>query len=80
MHPGKRLQQDHPKSQSLQRIQNPEPQPETARDECPGLITSSPREVQTSTRDTPPDLGPARGSKAAGEDGEDPAVGFGESA
>lgn len=79
MQPCQCLQQDHPKSDPLQGIQHAEPQPQTARDEgaC-GVAAACPGEVEAGARDAPPDLGPAGGAEAAGEDGEDPTVGFGE--
>lgn len=78
MHPRQCLQQNHTEAYSLQCIQNTEPQPQTARDECSGCVAAGPGEVETGAGDTPPDLSPARGSETAGENGEDPGVRFGE--
>jgi len=76
MHPRQRLQQNHAEAHSLQCIQDTEPQPYTARDECSGCVAASPGEVEAGAGDTPPDLGPAGGSETAGEDGENPGVRF----
>lgn len=79
VHAGQGLQQDHTESQTLDCVQNAQPQPDAAG--CQGAAREpacDPGEVVADARDAPPDLGPARGPETAGEHGEDPAVLFGE--
>ena len=80
MDPCQRLQQDHTKSDPLQRVQDAEPEPQTPSDEGAGDGAAGPGDVLADVGDAPEHLAPARSAEADGEDGKDPAVVFGEDA
>jgi hypothetical protein len=77
MHTSQGLQENDTEPETLDRIQHTQPEPDTAgRESSSGIAAGDPGEVVADSGDTPPDLGPAGGAQAAGEDGEEPTVGF----
>jgi hypothetical protein len=76
VHPSESLEQDHAEAKTLERVQDTQPQPETAGYKGSACIAAGPREKQAHARNTPPDLSPTGRSEAAGEDWQDPTVGF----
>ena len=78
--PRERLQQNHPEPDPLQGVQDAKPQPQTPAHERAGHGSAGPGNVLADVRDAPEHLAPARGAEADGEDGENPAVVFGEDA
>lgn len=74
MDSSERLQKDDTESKTLDGIQHAQPQPETARDESAGSVTSGPGQIVPDAGDGPPDLDEAGCAQAAGENGKEPTV------
>ena len=79
---GQRLQEQHAEADALEGIEDAEPEPEAAAEEGAGGVAAAqdPGDVQADVGGGPEHLAPARGAEADGEDGDDPAVEFGEGA
>lgn len=69
MEPRQRLQQYHPESYALYRIQHTEPQPERATEERARHRGAHPGHPEAHARGAPQHLAPARSAEADGEDG-----------
>ena len=69
MDPRQRLQQNHAEPDPLDRVQHPEPQPQTAAHERAGDVPARPGDVEADVAGAPEHLAPSRGAKADGEDG-----------
>ena len=78
MEAGQGLQQDHAEADSLHGVQDAEPEPEAAARDGGGGGPAGPGQVEADVGGAPEHLGPARGTEAHGEDGQDPRVGGGE--
>ena len=70
------MQEYHPKPDALERIQDPEPEPQTAARDRGAEMAARPGDVDADARDAPEHLGPAGRAEADGEDGQDPGVGL----
>jgi len=69
MDPGKSLKQYHAKSNSLNGVQQPEPEPQRAANKCRCDGTADPRQIQSDRRCAPKYLTPTWCSEANGENG-----------
>lgn len=78
---GQGLQENDTEAEALNRIQDSQPQPETARSKCTTSHSSAdPGKIVANTRDGPPDLDESWCAQATSEDGKEPTVLLRESA
>lgn len=80
VHTGQGLKQNDTDTQTLDRVQDTQPQPETARGKSTASVTAHPGKVVANTGDGPPDLDESRCTQTTGEHGKEPAVCLGVSA